>query len=731
MLDLENGVSTKLTDGANVNVDPRWSPDGKQVAFVSTQDGGRFHVFIGRFDRGEFVSSALLDERKSNIERYYYSPYDHELSPAWLRDGSGILVAANPETPYGTGSLWLHRLDGNGPAELVQREETSWKAQPDIAPDGSRVAYASYLGRQWHQLWVTQIDGMAEPFPLTYGDFDVTQPRWSPDGERIAYVINEDGNTSIRIQEFVGGRTTDLHVGSRQFLRPHATLALKIRDEQGTKVAARVSVRTSDGRSYAPTGRWMHADDSLDKDAGIYEAHYFHTQGNESLTLPVGPATVTVWRGLESRIESRRVEIGVATENELTVTTHSLDLPESASAWQSGDVHVHMNYGGTYRNTPQKLVAQARAEDLDVVFNLIVNKEQRIPDVSYFSPKPDEASTDDVLLAHAQEYHTSHWGHQGLLGLDSHLLIPGYAAYPYTAAASLYPDNATIAKLAREQQALVGYVHPFDPPAPDPAINERLSNALPVDAALDLVDYYEVVGFADPRTSANVWYRLMNCGVRIAAAGGTDAMANYASLRGPVGVNRTYVRPSPADDDPSPRHDAWLRGLKKGHSFATNGPLLGFEVAGMEPGDELRLDSGTQQIQYRGFMRSAVPVKHVEVVLNGVVVASVTPDEKGLGAEIEGRVSIDSSGWLLLRAWSPTSNPLLFDLYPYATTTPIWISVDGQEPTSKADAQFFIDWIDRLRQTAKQHPHYNSDLERARILAHLNQASARFERCNK
>ena len=40
---------------------------------------------------------------------------------------------------------------------------------------------------------------------------------------------------------------------------------------------------------------------------------------------------------------------------------------------------MHMNYGGHYRNTPADLAFQAQAEDLDVVHDLIVNKEERIP----------------------------------------------------------------------------------------------------------------------------------------------------------------------------------------------------------------------------------------------------------------------------------------------------------------------------------------------------------------
>ena len=64
--------------------------------------------------------------------------------------------------------------------------------------------------------------------------------------------------------------------------------------------------------------------------------------------------------------------------------------------WWSGDLHVHMNYGGLYRNTPARLAEQGRAEDLNLIYNLIVNKEQRFPDIASFRPDPDPASTDAI-----------------------------------------------------------------------------------------------------------------------------------------------------------------------------------------------------------------------------------------------------------------------------------------------------------------------------------------------
>ena len=121
-----------------------------------------------------------------------------------------------------------------------------------------------------------------------------------------------------------------------------------------------------------------------------------------------------------------------------------------------------MNYGGLYRNTPAASPNRRSAEDLNLIYNLIVNKEQRFPDIASFRPDPDPASTDRLLILHGQEFHTSYWGHLSILNLTQHLLLPGYAGYPFTAAASPYPHNAAVADMAHLQQALVGYAHPFD-----------------------------------------------------------------------------------------------------------------------------------------------------------------------------------------------------------------------------------------------------------------------------
>ena len=452
-LDLKTGAVAQLTHGGDVNLEPRWSSDGSHIAFVSTKGTGHFHIFVGAWTKASFSATPWLKERKSKITRYYYSPFDQQLSPTWSPDGHDLIYVDNPETGYGSGSLWRRPVNKSRSARPIHREETNWKAAPDWSPDGKRVIYSSYNGRQSNQLWIVTASGDDYPLPLTFGDYDVTHPRWSPDASRIAYISNQNKNTEIWIQDAVGGARHRLDIARRIYKRPMGELELTIADETGKPIPARIAVLGSDGRAYAPNTALMRGDDSFDRDRQDFETHYFQSSGTH-LTIPTGKASVTVWYGDGHRIERATADIAVDRTAMLNITMHKLDTPLEFATWKSGDVHVHMNYGGTYRTEPADLVKQARAEDLDTVFDLLVNKEQRVPDIAYFSPLPDPASTTDTLLAHSQEYHTSVWGHLGLLGLDDHYLIPGYVGYPYTAAASLYPDNAAVADLATHRTHL-------------------------------------------------------------------------------------------------------------------------------------------------------------------------------------------------------------------------------------------------------------------------------------
>jgi len=721
LLDVASGNVQPLTSDGNVNVDARWSPDGTKIAFVSTAYNKRFHIFVAQMNAGvQPKIQQITEERKTEIYRYYYSPFDHEISPTWSPDSKEIIFVCNHDNIYGSGGFWRMKAETGAQPRLIRYEETTWKAHPDWGPDGKRVIYSSYLGRNWNQLWIMTAEG-GDPYPLTYGEYDITAPRWSPDGKKIAFISNRDGNTSLWTQEVLGGAQKQLGIQERQYLKPMAKIVLTVVDEKGLPTPARVSITGEDQRTYGPLDSWIHADDSFVRSERPFEAHYFHTPGKSEIMAPAGKVTIEVLKGFEHKFEKVELSLQEGEQKQVRVDLKLLPLPEGWPQWISGDLHVHMNYGGAYRNTPKHLMLQASAENLPVVYNLIVNKEQRIPDIAYYSPKPDPLSNANRMLVHSQEFHTSYWGHMGLLNLKDHYLISDYSAYPNTGSTSPYPTNTVVADVAHAQGALVGYVHPFDT-FPDPSDKDtRLVHELPVTVALGKADYIEVVGFSDHKSTAEVWYRLLNSGFRLAAGAGTDAMANYASLRGPLGTDRVYVK-STGPLQP----DQWNENLRKGHAFVTNGPLVWFSVHGKGPGEEIDF-AKEENAKFQATLRSIVPVDHLEIVCNGKVAQKLELKGDRTSGDFSGTLPVSKSEWCVLRAWNDNSTYPVLDIYPYATTNPVYMIVAGRPIDSAEDKAYFVAWIDRIIEATQSNADYNTEAEKQSVLQMLKEARKVYE----
>jgi Tol biopolymer transport system component len=725
-LDLATGKSWQLTDGGAVNVEPRWSPDGRKIVFVSTSYNKRFHIFAAAVQSGRLSGmTRLTEENRSSLPRYYYAAYDTEINPVWSRDGEDILFVSNRGHIYGTGGFWRMKAEPGAIPREIHYEETTWKARPDFSPDGSKIVYSSYLGRQWHQLWVMPSTS-GDAFPVSYGDWDETYVRWSGDGRTLAFISNRSGNTELWLQTMPGGLQRQLIARERIFIRPHARVSLRVVDPTGALTAARVSITDTAGRFYSGLSSWISADTAFDRTERPFEAHYFPTAGSDQVEVPLGKINIEVMKGFEYALEHRTLDVGEGDQRlEIRLCPLASIPTDHSGRWVSADVHVHMNYGGTYRNAPAHLLQQAQAENLAVVSNLIVNKEQRIPDIVYAGKRTDPVSNGQTLVVHGQEFHTTQWGHLDLLNIRDNILLPGYAGYPDTAAASLLPMNADISDRAHAQGALVGYAHPFDEdPARIPRTQEDTPEEFAADVALGKVDFLEVVGFDDYRSTAEVWYRMLNLGFRIPAGAGTDAMANFASLRGPVGTDRVYawVPNGPLQAEP------WLDALKHGKTFASNGPLLDFSLGGQPIGGELKLSTPRTDVRYLVSLRSIVPVDHLELVCNGKVVQAFALNGERKSTQQTGTLTLHDSGWCLVRASSEKAEYPVLDNYIYATTSPVYVSIAGQIPRSPEDAKYFMDWIDRTIAIAERYPYWNSPEEMKRAVAKLREAQHLYER---
>src|SRR5207244_5768930 len=96
--------------------------------------------------------------------------------------------------------------------------------------------------------------------------------------------------------------------------------------------------------------------------------------------------------------------------------------------------------------------------------------------------------------------------------------------------------------------------------------------------------------------------------------------------------------------------------------------------------------------------------------------------------DVNGTVPIAHSGWCVLRAYSNHAEEPIMDIYPYGTTSPIYVTVGGEKAWSPEDAKFFSKWIERVREDAAVHPDYNTPQEREHVLKVLDEAAGVYAR---
>lgn len=98
--------------------------------------------------------------------------------------------------------------------EPMDMFNVQWDSSPQISPDGLQIAYerhfADVIGDEWHSnLWIIGFDG-SDNRPLTTGNSNDSEPRWSPDGKRLAYVSDRDGKPQIYVRWMDTGQTAKL-----------------------------------------------------------------------------------------------------------------------------------------------------------------------------------------------------------------------------------------------------------------------------------------------------------------------------------------------------------------------------------------------------------------------------------------------------------------------------------------------------------------------------------------
>lgn len=168
MVPAQGGESVPMSAAEQTSSSPRWSPDGKYLAYLSARDEGKTQVWTLFRQGGEAVKRT---DTAQDVSAF-----------AWSPDGKTMaLVLQDPK-----------------PAELeahAKGDDYEKKTEPPWVIDREqfKVDYIHYLDRRRTHLYVFDL-ATAQMRQITSGDFDDSGPVWSPNGHLIAFVSNRSNS---------------------------------------------------------------------------------------------------------------------------------------------------------------------------------------------------------------------------------------------------------------------------------------------------------------------------------------------------------------------------------------------------------------------------------------------------------------------------------------------------------------------------------------------------------
>ncbi len=460
----------------------------------------------------------------------------------------------------------------------------------------------------------------------------------------------------------------------------------------GQPTPARVHFRAPDGRYFPPYGHRHEVNEYWFQDYGndlkIGDTEYAYVDGTFQGELPVGDVYVELSKGFEYRPIRQKVTIKPG-QRELSLTLER-PLDWRGRGWMTADTHVHFL-------SPTTAWLQGQAEGLNLVNLLASQWGDLFTNVGDITGDMSRVSSKETIVWVGTENRQHLLGHISMLGTQ------GEPVYPMTASGpgESYLGDPTWDSLggwADANHERGGVV--VTPHFPNPY------SEVVADVVLGKTDALEMTNFTPAFDGVNIseWYKFLNCGYRVPCVGGTDKMS-AAMVMGSI---RTYAY---LGETPF-TFEAWGAAIKAGRTFASTGPLLDLRVEGRRPGDVIDLPTGGGTLAVEVVAESLAPLATVEVVVNGRVVATASPQPGALNTTLRAQVPVAESGWIAARCTSALSGWALSTRGVAAHASPVYIVVDGAELYNPSSATYMLTlleggmtWVDTLSIPADPQTH--------------------------